>query len=71
MQAAVTISGLAPSIIRCLTVVVAVAAGLGSAPAQPAPEGPPMGVGGWRYEKGANDVHLFQCEAAICVWDRG
>jgi hypothetical protein len=68
MQAAVKISGLVPSIIRCLTVVVAVGAGLGSAPAQPAPtDGPPVGIGGWRHEKGANDVHLFQCQEATCV----
>jgi hypothetical protein len=67
MQAAVKRSRLIPPIIRCLTVAVAVAAGLGSAAAQPAPEGPPVGIGGWRYEKGANDVHLFQCHEATCV----
>jgi len=47
--------------------VVAVGIGLQLAAAQPAPEKPPVGIGGWRYEKGANDVHLFQCQEAACV----
>jgi hypothetical protein len=52
-----------------LVVATGIGAGMGlqSAPAQPAPDGPPMAVGGWRYEKGANDVHLFHCEVATCV----
>jgi uncharacterized protein YndB with AHSA1/START domain len=40
----------------------------------PQAEGPPVAIGGWRYErrvvpreKGASDVHLFDCEAAACV----
>jgi hypothetical protein len=73
MQAAAKRSRLIPAIVRCLTVVVAVSAGVGlgsghSAPApSPSAEGPPVAIGGWRYEKGANDVHLFQCQEAACV----
>jgi hypothetical protein len=33
----------------------------------PKAEGPPVAVGGWRYTKGANDVHLFDCDTAACV----
>jgi hypothetical protein len=75
MQAAVKVSGLSPFVVRCLAllvVAVGIGLGLGSVQAQaPAPsppaEGPPVAIGGWRYEKGANDVHLFHCETAACV----
>ena len=77
MQALVKLSGL--SVFLRLAAVALVAAGgaVYSAHAQTpkveAPktgaeaEGPPVAVGGWRYTKGANDVHLFDCDTAACV----
>lgn len=69
MQAAVKLAGLG-SLLRLTVIAVAIAAsGSGhSARAQaPKADGPPMSVGGWRYEKRANDVHLFHCQIAACV----
>jgi uncharacterized protein YndB with AHSA1/START domain len=69
MQAAVKLSGLSV-FLRLAAVAVAFAAGgsVYSARAQtPQADGPPVAIGGWRYEKGANDVHLFHCEMAACV----
>lgn len=28
---------------------------------------PPTGIAGWRYEKGAHDVHMFHCAVPQCV----
>jgi hypothetical protein len=69
MQAAAKLAGPRPSVVRCLTMlIVALGAGLQPAAAQPAStDGPPVAIGGWRYQKGANDVHLFHCQAAACV----
>ena len=70
MQASIKRSRLIPSIVRGLTVVVAVAAGFESAQAEPGPspsDAPPVAMSGWRYDKGASDVHLFQCQEAACV----
>ncbi len=33
--------------------------------AQPS-QSPPVAVSGWRYERGASDVHIFHCEQASC-----
>jgi hypothetical protein len=74
MQAAIKVA-LSRCAIRCLLALAVAAAGVGlgsmpSASAQvltyPA-EGPPVTMAGWRYEKGASDVHLFHCEAAACA----
>jgi hypothetical protein len=73
MQAAVKLSN--SSVLLRLAVAVAIATGsvAYSAGAQvPAPEapkadGPPVAMGGWRYTKGANDVHLFDCDTAACI----
>ena len=78
MQALVKLPGL--SVFLRLAAVALVAAGgaVYSARAQtpkaeapkteaPKAEGPPVAVGGWRYTKGANDVHLFDCDTAACV----
>jgi len=74
MQAATNVA-VSRNVIRYLLAVVVVAVGAGhrsvySALAQapsPSAEGPPVAIGGWRYEKGASDIHLFHCEAAACV----
>ena len=74
MQAIVKLSRLSV-FLRLALVAVAIAAGASgySAHAQesktdaPKSDGPPVAVGGWRYEKAANDVHLFHCEMAACV----
>jgi hypothetical protein len=74
MQAAAKPSRLG-LLLRLATLAAAIAAaGLAhSARAQiptaqaPKAEGPPISIGGWRYQKGANDVHLFHCEMAACV----
>jgi hypothetical protein len=69
MQAAIRRSVLS-AFLRVALAAVTIAAGGSVQPAgaqAPNAEGPPMGVGGWRYEKGANDVHLFHCEMAACV----
>lgn len=74
MQAAIEAFGLSRSLVRRLATVIVVAAvshgQVGSAAAQapsPPAEGPPVAVGGWGYERGAADVHLFQCNMATCV----
>ena len=74
MQAAVQVLGVGPSVGRWLAMtVVAIGAGCGSIhPAQaqapsPSADGPPVAIGGWRYEKGASDIHLFICQAETCV----
>jgi hypothetical protein len=73
MQAAIKVAVRRNVIRYLLAVVVSVGAGLGSvhsalaqAPS-PSADGPPVAIGGWRYEKGASDIHLFHCEAAACV----
>ena len=67
MQAAVNAPGFG-LFLRLAVMAVAITEVVHSARAQaPKAEGPPMGIGGWRYEKGANDVHLFHCEMAACV----
>jgi hypothetical protein len=74
MQAVVKLSGLSV-FLRLAAVAVTIAAGgavqLARAQAPqaepPKAEGPPVAIGGWRYSKGANDVHLFDCEVAACV----
>jgi hypothetical protein len=73
MQAAINVA-VSRNVIRyLLALAVAVGAGHGSvhsalaqAPSLSA-DGPPIAIGGWRYEKGASDIHLFICEAAACV----
>jgi hypothetical protein len=72
MQAAVKVLGSSPLFVRCLAIMV-VAAGVSGGPAhsEPAPspstEAPPVAIGGWRYEKGGSDVHMFHCQAAACA----
>ena len=71
MQAAVKFLVLSPFVVRTLA-MIALAVGIAHAPVGPATaqsstEGPPVGIGGWSYEKGASDVHLFQCKIAACV----
>ena len=72
MQAAVKPSK--SSVLLRLAVAVAIAAsGAYSARAQspkpetPVSDGPPVAIGGWHYTKGANEVHLFDCENPSCV----
>jgi hypothetical protein len=79
MQAAVKIA-VSRNLMRCLLAVALVAAGAGygsvrpvqaQAPSAQAPsvpaDGPPIAISGWRYEKGASDIHLFHCDNATCV----
>jgi hypothetical protein len=68
MQATINVAGLSPLAVRCLAMLVVAVAAVSQAAAQPAStQGPPVAIGGWRYSKGANDVHLFDCETAACV----
>jgi hypothetical protein len=66
-------------LLRLAVVAVTIAAGYAvhsaraQAPKTDAPKaeapraGPPVAVQGWRYEQGANDVHLFNCDTPACV----
>jgi hypothetical protein len=60
-------------LLRLLAIAVTIAAAgtvrLTSVQAADEPKagGPPVIMDGWRYTKGANDVHLFDCDAAACV----
>ena len=73
MQAAINVAAGRNVIRYLLAVAVAAGAVLGSvhsalaqAPS-PSADGPPIAIGGWRYEKGASDIHLFICEKGACV----
>jgi hypothetical protein len=64
--------GLSRPVVRLLAILALAAAvgqgAVGSVAAQPAStDGPPVAVGGWAYERGAADVHLFQCNATACA----
>jgi hypothetical protein len=72
MQVRLRLSGL--SVLLRLAAIALIAGGVvfsahAQAPKPEAPkaEGPPVVVDGWRYSKGANDVHLFDCDTAACV----
>jgi hypothetical protein len=68
MQAVVKLSGL--SVLLRLLVVAAMIAAVGTATRaadEPKAGGPPVVMDGWRYTKGGNDVHLFDCDASACV----
>ena len=60
------------SLIRSLGLVLLTVAGIGGASAQSAPPPPsatarpPVSVKGWRYDRAANDVHMFRCEQPSC-----
>ena len=67
--------------VRSLPVALSIAialvvAGIGAASAQSsaqpssappsAAQRPPAAVSGWRYERGASDMHIYHCEQAAC-----
>jgi hypothetical protein len=72
MQALVKLPGLSVLVRLVAVAVTAAAVGAVQLPSvqaadEPKADGPPVAVGGWRYAKGANDVHLFDCETPSCV----
>jgi hypothetical protein len=78
MQALVKLPGLSVLLRLAAAAVIVAGGAVYSARAQtpkaeapkveaPQAEGPPVAVGGWRYTRGANDVHLFDCDTAACV----
>jgi len=68
MQVKFRRSGLSRFVAGCVAAVAVADIGAHVARAEPAAtDRPPVAIGGWRYEKGTNDVYLFHCEAAACV----
>jgi hypothetical protein len=62
-------------LLRLAVLAIAIVAGASLHPARAQPQkaeapksdGPPIAIGGWRYTKGSNDVHVFDCATAACV----
>lgn len=58
--------------VALLIATASIVAGIGGASAQSssappsAAQRPPAAVSGWRYERGASDMHIFHCEQAAC-----
>jgi hypothetical protein len=70
MQGVAKLSALRPLVVRGVAIMGAAVA-MNLAPVQaaqaPSAQSPPVMINGWRYQKGASDVHLFRCEEPACV----